>query len=108
MKWQEHNAIIFPKDFQGQAGIIFGIEGYPELPQTRFWKKIIYIPEDGIIITSTKEEELPQTIMFSFKDNSTADFTRINWNPNFEIDCIVSGSKIKSWLFQTDNTECQG
>lgn len=105
MKWQEHNAIIFPNDFQGQAGIIFGIEGYPELPQTRFWKKTIYIPEDGLIITSTKEEEIPQRIIFSFKDNSIVDYNRINWNPNFEIDCIVSDSKIKSWLFQTDSTE---
>ncbi len=105
MKWQEHNAIVFPKDFKGQAGIIFGIEGYPELPETKFWKKTINIPENGIIITSTKAENVPNTVRFSFTDNSSVDYNRINWDPNFEIDCITSDSKIKSWLFQVSDSQ---
>ncbi|MFX4721732.1 hypothetical protein ABTB22_20120, partial [Acinetobacter baumannii] len=76
------------------------IEGYPELPETKFWKKTINIPENGIIITSTKAENVPNTVRFSFTDNSSVDYNRINWDPNFEIDCITSDSKIKSWLFQ--------
>src|SRR5690606_18802660 len=102
MKWQEHNYLIFPKDFKGQAGIIFGIEGYPELPKTKFWKKTINIPKDGIIITSTKVEDIPNRIQFAYSDNSEVKYQDINWEPNFEIDCIVSDSKIKSWLFQVD------
>lgn len=105
MKWQEHNAIVFPKDFKGQAGIIFGIEGYPELPETKFWKKTINIPGNGLIITSTKAEDIPNTVRFSFTDNSSADDNRINWDPNFEIDCITSDSKIKSWLFQVSDNQ---
>lgn len=100
MKWQEHNAIVFPKNFKGQAGIIFGIEGYPELPKTKLWKKTITIPENGLIITSTREEEVPNTIRFSFAGNSSIDYNLIDWDPNFELDCITSKSKIKSWLFQ--------
>lgn len=103
MKWQEHNYIILPKNFKGQAGIIFGIEGYPELPKTKYWKKTISIPEDGIIITSTKVEDIPNTIRFVYSDNSEVDYHNINWDPNFEIDCIICDSKIKSWLFQTDS-----
>lgn len=100
MKWQEHNYLIFPKDFKGQAGIIFGIEGYPELPKTKFWKKTINIPKDGIIITSTKVEEIPNSIRFAYSDNSRVNHQDINWEPNFEMDCIICDSKIKSWLFQ--------
>jgi len=103
MKWQEHNYLIFPKDFKGQAGIIFGIRGYPELPKTKFWKKTIIIPKDGIIITSTKEEDIPNTIRFAYSDNSRVNHQDINWEPNFEMDCIVCDSKIKSWLFQIDS-----
>ncbi len=102
MKWQEHNYLIFPKDFKGQAGIIFGIEGYPELPKTKFWKKTINIPPDGIIITSTKVEDIPNSIRFAYSDNSKVEYQDINWDPNFEIDCIVCDSKIKSWLFEVD------
>lgn len=105
MKWQEHNAIVFPKNFKGQAGIIFGIEGYPELPETKFWKKTINIPEKGIIITSTKAENIPNTVRFSFRDNSSINYNRINWDPNFEIDCITSDSKIKSWLFHVSDNQ---
>lgn len=103
MKWQGHNYIIFPKDFKGQAGIVFGIEGYPELPKTRFWKKTINLPENGIIVTSTKLEDIPNTIRFAYSDNSNVDYRSINWTPNFEIDCIISDSKIKSWLFQVNS-----
>jgi len=103
MKWQEHNFLIFSKDFQGQAGIIFGIEGYPELPRTKFWKKTIVFPEDGIIITSTKAEDIPNAIRFAYDDNSKVDYQNIKWDANFEIDCIISDSKIKSWLFQVDS-----
>jgi hypothetical protein len=105
MKWQEHNAIVFPKDFKGQAGIIFGIEGYPELPKTKFWKKTIQFPEHGLIITSTKAEDIPNTVRFSFTDNSSVEYNRIDWDPNFETDCITSSSKIKSWLFQVSDSQ---
>lgn len=103
MKWQEHNYIIFPKEFKGQAGIIFGIDGYPELPKTRFWKKTIRMPKNGIIITSSKEEDIPRSTRFAYTDNSTVQYQDINWEPNFEMDCIVCDSKLKSWLFQVDS-----
>ncbi|MBX2965302.1 MAG: leucine-rich repeat domain-containing protein [Cyclobacteriaceae bacterium] len=105
MKWQEHNTIIFPSNFKGEAAIIFGIKGYPELSKTKFWKKEIHIPENRVIITSTKEEEIPSQVRFSFKDNSKVDYSKIDWKPGFEIDCIISDSRIKSWLFRIDGDE---
>jgi len=101
MTWQEHNYIIFPKNFKGQAGIIFGIAGYPELPKTKFWKKTIVMPDDGVLITSTKVEDIPNTIRCAYANNPEFDETSVNWDPNFEIDCIVCDSRIKSWLFNT-------
>lgn len=105
MNWQEHNYIVFPKGFKGQAGIIFGIEGYPELSKTKFWKKTINFPENGLIITSTKVEDIPSMIRFAFADNSNIDEKRIDWDANFEIDCIVCDKKVKSWLFLVDTKE---
>jgi hypothetical protein len=105
MKWQEYNAIVFPKAFTGQAGIVFGIEGFPALPETKFWKKTINIPENGLIITSTKAEDIPSRVRFSFTGNSKVDYSQIDWDPNFEIDCITSDSKIKSWLFQVSDSQ---
>ncbi|MFD1770415.1 leucine-rich repeat domain-containing protein [Sphingobacterium suaedae] len=103
MEWQEHNKIVFPKEFKGQAGIIFGIEGYPELPKTMFWKKTIIIPDDGILITSTKMEDVPNIVRFAFSNNTEIDPEHIIWNPNSEMDCIVSDSKIEAWLFQIES-----
>ena len=105
MEWQEHNKIIFPKGFHGQAGIIFGVDKYPELPETKLWKRTIYIPENGVIITSTKEEDMVNQIKVSFADNSYVDYTDFDWNANFEIDCITSDSQIKSWLFKIGEEE---
>ncbi len=105
MNWQKHSNIVFPQDFQGEAGIIFGIDGYAELPETKFWKKTIVIPENGLIITSTKIKDIPNSVRWSFTNNTTIDYNRINWDPNFEIDCITSNGKIKSWLFQIDHDQ---
>ena len=99
LKWQEHNQITFPKDFNGEAGIIFGIDNYPELPETKFWTKKITIPTNGILITSTKIEEIPNRLQLYIGEEKITDYNRIKWNPNFEYDCIVSKDKIRAWLF---------
>ncbi len=99
MKWQEHNTIIFPDNFKGQAGIIFGIKGYPPLPNTKFWTKTIIIPGSGIIVTSTKEEEVPNTVRFYYENGKAPDYNAVDWNANFEYPCIVNDTVIKAWLF---------
>lgn len=99
MKQGEHNAMIFPDNYKGQAGIIFGIEGFPPLEKTKFWKKTINIPDDGILITSTKQEEIPNTIRYYFRNGKSGDYNKIHWDPNFEYPCIVNNSVIKAWLF---------
>lgn len=102
MKQGEHNAIIFPDNYKGQAGIIFGIKGYPPLKETKYWKKTIEIPENGILITSTKEEEIPNTVRYYFRNGKIGDYNKITWEPNFEYSCIINNSVIKSWLFTFD------
>lgn len=104
MKSQEHNAIIFPNNYKGQAGIIFGIEGYPTLTETKFWKKTIEMPDSGIIITSTKQEEIPNTIRFYYKNGKGVDYNQIVWDANAENNCIVNKSVVKSWLFTFEKT----
>ena len=103
MKQGEHNAIIFPDNYKGQAGIIFGIKGYPPLKETKFWKKTIEIPDNGILITSTKQEEIPNTVRYYFRNGKTGAYNKITWEPNFEYSCIINNSVIKSWLFTFDN-----
>lgn len=103
MKQGEHNAIIFSDNYKGQAGIIFGIKGYPPLKETKFWKKTIEIPDNGILITSTKQEEIPNTVRYYFRNGKTGDYNKITWDPNFEYSCIINNSVIKSWLFTFDN-----
>lgn len=105
LKITEHNSIIFPSNYQGEAGIIFGIKGFPALPKTIFGGKTIEIPEDGILITSTKIEEVPRSVRFHFQNDSSPDFDRIKWQPGFETDCILDNSKIKAWLFTIDRVE---
>lgn len=105
LKWQEHNEITFPKEFNGEAGIIFGIENYPELPQTEFWTKKIIIPKNGILITSTKVEEIPSTLQFYIGNEKINDYRKVDWNPNFEFDCIVNDNKIKAWLFTINDSK---
>lgn len=105
LKWQEHNQITFPKEFSGEAGIIFGIENYPQLPETKFCAKKIAIPKNGIIITSTKIEEIPKTLQFYIGNERIKDFKKVDWNPNFEFDCLVNDSKIKAWLFTVSGSK---
>lgn len=108
LKWREHNEITFPKEFSGEAGIIFGIENYPKLPETEFWTKKITIPKNGILITSTKIEEIPNRLQFYIGNEKIRDFKQVDWNPNFEFDCIVSDAKIKAWLFTINGSKQKG
>ncbi|WP_026776933.1 leucine-rich repeat domain-containing protein [Polaribacter sp. Hel_I_88] len=105
LKWQEQNEIKFPKEFSGEAGIIFGIENYPELTKTEFWTKKIIIPKNGILITSTKVEEIPSTLQFYIGNEKIKDYRKVDWNPNFEFDCIVNDNKIKAWLFTINDSK---
>lgn len=103
MKSTEYNSIIFPDNYKGQAGIIFGIEGYPPLKATIFYKKKIEIPDNGILITSTQQEEIPSTIRYFFRNGTSGDYNKIFWEANFEYPCIVNNTVIKAWLFTFDD-----
>ncbi|RPD44400.1 hypothetical protein DRJ53_16925 [Paracnuella aquatica] len=104
LQWQEHNEIVFPSEFQGQAGIIFGVAGYPKLPETKFWKKKIVVPANGIIITSTKAEELSKKVRF-YLGSKSASFDAVDWDSNFDVDCLSSDNKIKGWLFEVGRND---
>ena len=105
LDWNKHNLIVLPIDFQGDGGIIFGIEGYPELPQMKYWVKTIEIPSNGVLITSTKEEELPHKFQFQYRDGSTVDFRDLNWSfsHSTEFPCILTSSIVKHYSFKIGN-----
>lgn len=106
LDWNKHNLIVFPNEFQGDGGIVFGIEGYPELPEMKYWVRTIEIPLSGILITSTKEEELPNKFQFQYKDGSSLDFRDSTWNFSYstEFPCILTNSVIKNYSFTIGNT----
>lgn len=105
LDWNKHNLIVFPNEFQGDGGIVFGIEGYPELPEMKYWVRTIEIPSSGILITSTKEEELPNKFQFQYKDGSILDFRDSTWNFSYstEFPCILTNSVIKNYSFTIGN-----
>jgi hypothetical protein len=53
----------------------------------------------------TKIEEIPDRLQFYFGNEKIMDFNKVNWNPNFEYDCIVSDDKIRAWLFTIKGSE---
>lgn len=105
LDWNKHNLIVFPNEFQGDGGIVFGIEGYPELPEMKYWVRTIEIPSSGILITSTKEEELPNKFQFQHKDGRSLDFRDSTWNFSYstEFPCILTNSVIKNYSFKIGN-----
>lgn len=106
LDWNKHNLIILPVEFQGDGGIVFGIEGYPELPEMEYWVRTIEIPSNGVLITSTKEEELPNKFQFQYKDGSRLDFRDSTWNfsHSTEFPCILTNSVVKHYSFKIGNT----
>jgi Leucine-rich repeat (LRR) protein len=102
LDWNKHNLIIFPNEFQGDGGIVFGIEGFPELPEMKYWKRTIEIPSNGILITSTKEEELPNKFQFQYEDGKNLDFRDSTWNfsHSTEFPCILTSSIVKHYSFK--------
>ncbi len=57
------------------------------------------------MITSTKIEEIPGSLQFYIGNQKVKDFNKVDWNPNFEFDCIVSDDKIRAWLFTINSSE---
>jgi Leucine-rich repeat (LRR) protein len=105
LDWNKHNLIVFPNDFQGDGGIVFGIEGYPKLPEMKYWVKTIEIPSNGVLITSTKEEDLPNKFQFQYQDGSSLDFRDSTWNfsHSTEFPCILTSSIVKHYSFKIGN-----
>ncbi|MBD8489728.1 hypothetical protein IFO69_13305 [Echinicola sp. CAU 1574] len=105
LDWNKHNLIVFPNEFQGDGGIVFGIEGYPELPEMKYWVRTIEIPSNGVLITSTKEEELPNNFQFQYKDGSSLDFIDSTWifSHSTEFPCILTSSIVKHYSFKIGN-----
>lgn len=106
LDWNKHNLIVLPSEFQGDGGIVFGIEGYPELPEMEYWVRTIEIPSNGLLITSTKEEELPNKFQFQYKDGSRLDFRDSTWNfsHSTEFPCILTSSVVKHYSFKIGNS----
>ena len=105
LDWNKHNLIVFTNEFQGDGGIVFGIEGYPELPKMKYWVRTIEIPSNGILITSTKEEDLPNKFQFQYRDGSILELRDSSWNFSLstEFPCILTSSVVKHYSFKIGN-----
>jgi Leucine rich repeat len=103
MNYQEHSSIIFPNNFKSNAGIIFGIKGFPALPKTFLWTKKVELPKNGILITSTREEDMPVWQRYYYTDGSIPKSNAIVWDPNFLYNCISNNNIIKAWLYRVNN-----
>lgn len=99
LDWNKHLLIIIPKDFQGESGIIFGINGYPELPEMKYWEQKIVLPENGVLITSTPKESIPNRFQFEFSDGDKIDGNSIKFPNNSEYQCILTNSELKFFSF---------
>lgn len=101
LDWSKHTVIILSNDFQGSGAIVFGIEGYPELPEMKFWKRSVELPPNGLLITSTREEELPKKFAFQFEDGSTLDLSSADLYFTYASDypCILTPSVLKNYRF---------
>lgn len=98
MDWQSHTNITFQINSKCSA-IIFGIEGYPELPKTFFWTKNITLPSNNILITSTKAGDMPRWLRYQYSNSAVLTFKTVDWNPNFTYKCIINRKVIKGWIF---------
>ncbi|PZE17541.1 hypothetical protein DNU06_06855 [Putridiphycobacter roseus] len=59
LKQDAKTIYVIPESAKDEVIILFGIEGYPELPKTTMWKKNILIPDNGLLVTSSMMDELP-------------------------------------------------
>jgi hypothetical protein len=105
----KHNLVVLPNGFQGHGGIVFGIEGYPELPKMKYWKRAIEIPSNGILFTSTKDDDLVDLGYSKFQYKDGSELGNMNSSVHFsnamEYPCIFNRSVIKYYSFQIGNTQ---
>jgi hypothetical protein len=50
---------IIPNSAKKEVIIVYGVEGYPPLNRSFFWRKSIHIPDTGLLITSSLISEVP-------------------------------------------------
>ena len=93
------NRIVFPKDFSGGAAIIFGMKNYPPLPSAFFWRRTITIPESGVLITSTLEENIVWSVRLIGFDGEELFPKEINWDANGGYPTLLTDQRIKYWAF---------
>jgi hypothetical protein len=101
LHWDVGSEIYFDnyeKPFVGQNQnfvIVFGIENQPELENNYFTNNKIYIPENGLLLTSSEKSDFK--LRFRFPDNQAAkkftisNFERFNCygKDNFKFDYVI-------------------
>lgn len=99
--WDVGTKIYFPNQKQAFIGnkqnfaIIFNVQGKPELPNNFFTDNKIYIPENGIVLTSSKKEDYKQRYSFpiqgTMKRFATSNFETFNCygKDNYKFEYII-------------------
>ena len=99
LDWNKHMLIIIPDNFEGEAGIIFGVENYPELPKMEYWEQKIHIPNNGVVVTSTLEDDIPNKLQFEFSNGEMIRGDRVNFSTTRDYQCLLSKSELKYFSF---------
>lgn len=99
LEWSKYNLIVFPNNFKGEAGIVFGIKGYPELPEMEFWKRKITLSESGVLITSTMENEIPASFRFKYANGEPINASTLKASFSDIYPCIITNSGLKYYSF---------
>ena len=99
LDWNKHLLIVIPEDLQGESGIVFGIDGYPELPEMKYWKQKIVLPESGVLVTSTLKEDIPSKFQFEFADGDQSLGNSIEFPNRTTYRCVLTNSELKFFSF---------
>ena len=52
-----------------------------------------------MLLTSTKEEDIPWSVTYEAADGRCLNMDSLDWNPNRTYDCIVCDQQVRSWTF---------
>lgn len=108
--WNVGTKIYFPNQKQAFIGnnqnfvIIFNIEGKPKLPDNFFIDNRIYIPETGVLLTSSSEEDYKQSYSYPFQEKmekfTTSNFESYNCfgKENFKFEYLIGSVNKKGNL----------
>ncbi len=102
LKTLAYTTIILTHKNRQEAAIIFGIKGYPPLPESNWWKITIKIPENGVLMTSSTLDDLKNYPIRIIQNNWIVD-QKIQ---TFYHPCIVTNNQLEVQYLSGEKCKC--